>query len=78
MVVRLSGNVTARILVERAKLAIVVTPSGMTVAGQPAMSLFVARSTLLNRLVRIDELTHVDLEDLKERIYLGLSLEMLA
>ena len=47
-------------------------------ATEAANRLFVARSTLLNRLVRIDELTHVDLEDLKERIYLGLSLEMLA
>ena len=47
-------------------------------ATEAATRLFVARSTLLNRLARIDELTHVDLDDLKERIYLGLSLEMLA
>ena len=36
--------------------------------------LFVARSTLLNRLKRIQELTDVDLEDFEQRVYLGLSL----
>ena len=47
-------------------------------ATEAANRLFVARSTLLNRLARIEELTHINLDDLKERLYLGISLEMLA
>lgn len=46
-------------------------------ATDAAKSLFVARSTLLNRLARIEELTHVDLDSFAERIYLGVSLEVL-
>lgn len=46
-------------------------------ATEASNRLFVARSTLLNRLARIDELTSLDLDSLEERIYLGLSLEML-
>ena len=38
--------------------------------------LFVARSTLLNRLERIKELTGIDLEDSEELLYLGFSLKM--
>lgn len=40
-------------------------------------ALFVARSTLLNRLERIVELTGVDLDDYSERAYLGLSFAMI-
>ena len=39
-----------------------------------AQKLFVARSTLLNRLERITELTAVSLDSLEERTYLGVSL----
>lgn len=39
-----------------------------------AQKLFVARSTLLNRLERITELTSVNLDNLEERTYLGASL----
>lgn len=46
-------------------------------ATEAANRLFVARSTLLNRLARIEELTHINLDNLEERIYLGISLEML-
>lgn len=42
-----------------------------------AQSLYVARSTLINRLERITELTQIDLDDLDERIYLGLSLKLM-
>ena len=42
-----------------------------------AKELFVARSTLLNRLERIKELTQVDLDDARECLYLGLSFELL-
>ncbi|MBQ6455186.1 MAG: helix-turn-helix domain-containing protein [Eggerthellaceae bacterium] len=38
--------------------------------------LFVARSTLLNRLERIKELTHIDLDDPHERLYLAISFEL--
>ena len=38
--------------------------------------LFVARSTLLNRLERIVELTHIDLDDPRERLYLAISFEL--
>ena len=41
-----------------------------------AQSLFVARSTLINRLERIVELTHIDLDDPDERLYLALSLKL--
>ena len=46
-------------------------------ATEAAARLFVARSTLLNRLDRIKEITAIDLDDFKERIYLGISLELL-
>ena len=46
-------------------------------ASAAATELYVARSTLLNRLERIEELTHLDLSDFDERIYLALSLRML-
>ncbi len=46
-------------------------------ASAAAHELFVARSTLLNRLERIEELAHVDLDDIDERIYLGASLKLL-
>lgn len=39
--------------------------------------LFVARSTLLHRLARIEELTKVDFSDFADRTYLALSLAML-
>ncbi|MBO4351897.1 MAG: helix-turn-helix domain-containing protein [Eggerthellaceae bacterium] len=39
--------------------------------------LFVARSTLLNRLERIRDLTGVDLDDFEERVYLEMSLLMM-
>ncbi|MBR0405675.1 MAG: helix-turn-helix domain-containing protein [Eggerthellaceae bacterium] len=42
-----------------------------------AQKLFVARSTLLNRLERITELTSVNLDSLEERTYLGVSLVLL-
>lgn len=38
--------------------------------------LFVTRSTLLNRLERIIELTHIDLDNPRERLYLALSFEL--
>lgn len=41
-----------------------------------AEELFVARSTLLNRLERIKELTGIDLEDADELLYLGVSFKM--
>ena len=42
-----------------------------------ANELFVARSTLLHRLARIEELTKLDLDDLVDRTYLALSIAML-
>lgn len=42
-----------------------------------AQKLFVARSTLINRLERIVELTGINLDDFDERIYLALSLKLL-
>ena len=39
-------------------------------------ALYVARSTLLNRLERIYELTGIDLDDFEERVYLEMSLLM--
>ena len=39
--------------------------------------LFVARSTLLNRLERIEQLVEVDLDDFDSRLYLALSLYLL-
>lgn len=41
-----------------------------------AGTLCVARSTFLKRFARIQELTHIDLEDMQERIYLALSFEL--
>jgi len=41
-----------------------------------AAELFVARSTLLNRLERIVELTHIDLDNPAERLYLAISFEL--
>ena len=41
-----------------------------------AAELYVARSTLLNRLERIVELTHIDLDDPRERLYLAISFEL--
>lgn len=41
-----------------------------------ASELYIARSTLLNRLERIEELTGIDLEDADELLYLALSLKM--
>ena len=43
-----------------------------------SQELFVARSTLLHRLARIEELTKLNLDNLSERTYLALSLSMLA
>ena len=43
-----------------------------------ADELFVARSTLLNRLKRIEELTGIDLDSFEERVYLGMSLIAIA
>ena len=43
-------------------------------ATEASKALFVARSTLLNRLERVTELTGIDLEDPDERLYLTLSL----
>ena len=43
-----------------------------------AKDLFIHRSTLLYRLDRILELTKVDLDNPRERLYLNLSFEMLA
>ncbi|HAM16865.1 MAG TPA: hypothetical protein DCP91_13635 [Eggerthellaceae bacterium] len=45
-------------------------------ASAAADELFVARSTLLNRLERIGALTGIDLGDFEERLYLGMSLAM--
>lgn len=45
-------------------------------ATEAASKLFVARSTLLNRLDRIVELTQIDLADPQDRLYLALSLEL--
>ena len=45
-------------------------------ASLAAERLFVARSTLLNRLARIQRMTELDLDDLRERTYLALSLAM--
>ena len=42
-----------------------------------AQNLFIARSTLINRLERIVKLTKIDLDDLDERIYLGISLKLM-
>ena len=41
-----------------------------------AQELYVARSTLLNRLDRIIELTQIDLDNPRDRLYLALSLEL--
>ena len=41
-----------------------------------ASELCIARSTFLKRFSRIQELTHIDLENLQERIYLALSFEL--
>lgn len=41
-----------------------------------ASELCIARSTFLKRFSRIQELTHIDLENLQERIYLALSYEL--
>ena len=46
-------------------------------ATRAADELYVARSTLLNRLERVVELTGIDLDDADERLYLALSLAML-
>lgn len=46
-------------------------------ATEAAEKLFVARSTLLNRLARISEIAHVNLDSFEERIYLGISLALL-
>ena len=46
-------------------------------ASLAAERLFVARSTLLNRLARIQDMTGVNLDDLRERTYLSLSLALL-
>lgn len=45
-------------------------------ASAAAKCLFVARSTLLNRLERIAELTGIDLDDFEERTYLAMSLHV--
>lgn len=45
-------------------------------ATSASQALFVARSTLLHRLARIEELTGVDFEDLIDRTYLAFSLAM--
>ncbi len=45
-------------------------------ASEAATRLYIARSTLLNRLERIQEMTNIDLRDFRERIYLGISLEL--
>jgi len=42
-----------------------------------AKELFVARSTLINRLERIVELTGIDLEDFDERVYLAITLRLI-
>lgn len=42
-----------------------------------AKELFIARSTLLSRLERIVELTHLNLDDFEERIHLGVSFALL-
>ena len=47
-------------------------------ATEAAARLFVARSTLLNRLARIEELTGIDLDSWEERLYLGISLRLLS
>ena len=39
-------------------------------------ALYVARSTLLNRLERIHDLTGIDWDDFEERVYLEMSLLM--
>lgn len=46
-------------------------------ATRAADELYVARSTLLNRLERVVELTGLDLDDADERLYVALSLAML-
>ena len=46
-------------------------------ASEAAARLFVARSTLLNRLARMEEIADVDLSDFDERMYLGISLRLL-
>lgn len=45
-------------------------------ATEASERLFVARSTLLNRLKRIDEIAPVNLDDFDERLYLGMSLKL--
>lgn len=47
-------------------------------ATETAANLFIARSTLLYRLARIQEIAPVNLDDFRERIYLALSLELLS
>ena len=42
-------------------------------ATEAANRLFIARSTLLNRLAKIESLTGVNLDDFEERLYLGMS-----
>ena len=42
-----------------------------------AQNLFIARSTLINRLDRIVEMTQVDLDDFDERIYLAVSMKLI-
>ena len=46
-------------------------------ATEAARDLFVARSTLLNRLERIGELTQLDLDDVDERAYLAFTFAMM-
>ena len=47
-------------------------------ASTAARDLFVARSTLLHRLARIEELTHLDFDNPADMAYLSLSLAMIA
>ena len=42
-----------------------------------AQELFVARSTLINRLERVVELTGIDLDDLDERLYVAISFKLM-
>ena len=45
-------------------------------AAATAKALFVARSSFLKRMARIEELTGIDLENYEERMYLALSYEI--
>ena len=47
-------------------------------ASTAARDLFVARSTLLHRLARIEELTRIDFDNPADMAYLSLSLAMIA